>query len=97
MHVPAHADVIGTEVLLARPIADISLGGCKFDGPAWEESGQSLTLILSFTGSSGEPLPITGSVVRATDTDMAVRFLPTNDEQKALLRRHLDESDEATG
>ncbi|MEZ4452360.1 MAG: PilZ domain-containing protein [Nannocystaceae bacterium] len=97
MHIPALADVIGTEVLLARPIGDISLGGCKFEGPAWEETGQALTLVLTVPGGAGEPLPIAASVVRASDSDMAVRFTNPSEEQKALLLRFLDESDEATG
>ena len=96
MHIAAHADVIGTEVLLARPVGDISLGGCKFDGPAWEETGAAVTMILSFPELPGEPLPIAGVVVRAGEADMAIRFQSPSDEQKALLRRCLEEGAEAT-
>lgn len=97
MHIAAHADVIGSEVLLARPVGDISLGGCKFEGPAWEDNGAAVTMILSFPDHPSEPLPIAGVVVRASEVDMAVRFQSPSDEQKALLRRFLEENGEAAG
>ncbi|NVB40899.1 PilZ domain-containing protein [Pseudenhygromyxa sp. WMMC2535] len=83
------ADVIGEEVMLRRPLGDISLGGCRFDGPAWEAVGTGLTLVLDFP--SGAQLPVQGTVVRASRSDMGVRFCDVSDEQKWGLRKHVRE------
>jgi hypothetical protein len=86
----AMADVIGREVVLARQLGDISLGGCRFDGPAWEQQGQEVQIVLSFP-RVGVNLPLSGIVVRASDEDMGVRFDNLSDEQKWALRKHIRE------
>ena len=85
------ADVVGEEVLLAQPLEDISLGGCRFVGPAWEVAGTELQLVLSFP-ASGAQVPLDGTVVRANDADMGVRFHAITDEQKWALRKHIREA-----
>jgi len=86
--VEARADVIGEEVVLARIVADVSLGGCRFGVPAWEIAGTVVQLVLSFPTLSAN-LPLSGRVVRATDHDMGVRFENLSDEQKWALRKHI--------
>lgn len=85
------ADVIGQEVMLAHPLDDISLGGCRFAAPAWEPEGSELQLVLDFP-ASGASIPVMGLVVRATARDMGVRFHDISDEQKWALRKHLRET-----
>ena len=85
------ADVIGEEVMLARPVADISLGGCRFGGRAWETAGTEVQLVLTFP-ALGANLPVTGVVVRSSDRDMGVRFQNLSDEQKWALRKHIREA-----
>lgn len=96
LRIHARADIIGSEVLLAAPIEDVSLGGCKLAGPAWEEVGAPVTMILSFPEIADANLPLTGVVVRASERDMAIRFQGLSDEQKALLKKHIDVSVEAS-
>ncbi|MBV1859373.1 MAG: PilZ domain-containing protein [Nannocystaceae bacterium] len=45
--IPATADVIGHEVVLAAPMADLSMGGCRFAGRGWEPPGTEVALVLS--------------------------------------------------
>jgi hypothetical protein len=90
LSIEAKADIIGTEVVLGRPLADLSLGGCRFDGAAWETTEQSLELVLSFPGA-GAHLPLGGVVVRSTGDDMGVRFDNLSEEQKWALRKHIRE------
>lgn len=87
----ALADVIGAEVVLGRPVADISLGGCRFAGRAWEEPGSTVQLVVSFP-TLGANLPLTGTVVRASERDMGVKFQDLSDEQKWALRKHIREA-----
>lgn len=96
LRIHAHADVIGSEVVLTRTVEDLSLGGCKFAGPAWEEPGQQVALVLTFPALSAA-LPLSGVVVRAGAGDMAVRFYNLGDEQKGALRKHILDSQEAAG
>lgn len=86
--VEARADVIGEEVVLSHPVADISLGGCRFAGPAWELPGTTVQIVLTFPTLAAN-LPLTGRVVRATDHDMGLRFESLSDEQKWALRKHI--------
>lgn len=86
------ADIIGEEVMLARPIADISLGGCRFGGRAWETAGTEVELVLSFPAVGGANLPVSGVVVRSSERDMGVRFQNLSDEQKWALRKHIREA-----
>jgi hypothetical protein len=86
--VDARADLIGEEVVLSHPIADISLGGCRFGEPAWEVAGTVVQIVLTFP-TLGANLPLTGRVVRATDHDMGLRFENLSDEQKWALRKHI--------
>jgi hypothetical protein len=85
------ADVIGEEVMLAHPVDDISLGGCRFVGPAWEAQGSELQLVIAFP-ASGAAVPVAGLVVRANERDMGVRFHEITDEQKWALRKHIREA-----
>lgn len=88
LRVTATADVIGNEVVLARGLEDLSLGGCRFGGPAWEEPGQEVQMVLTFP-QLGANLPLSGVVVRASKKDMGVRFANLSDEQKWALRKHI--------
>lgn len=87
----ARADIIGAEVVLGRPVADISLGGCRFAGRAWEDPGTPVHLVVSFPGI-GANLPLTGQVVRASERDMGIKFHDLSDEQKWALRKHIREA-----
>lgn len=89
-YVTARADVIGEEVVLGLPVADISLGGCRFAGEAWEKAGTEVQLVLSFASLSAN-LPLTGVVVRSSDRDMGIKFQELSDEQKWALRKHIRE------
>jgi len=84
----ATADVIGTEVILARPLGDLSLGGCRFDGPAWEDKGTIVEIVLAFPATDGN-IVLSGEIVRSGEEDMGVRFVNLADEQKWALRKHL--------
>ncbi len=86
----AQADVLGEEVVLARPVADISLGGCRFAGRAWESAGTEVQLVLSFPSLDAH-LPVSGVVVRSSERDMGIRFHNLSDEQKWALRKHIRE------
>lgn len=86
--VEARADVIGEEVVLLRTIADISLGGCRFAGSAWESAGTLVQMVLTFP-TLGSNLPILARVVRATKHDMGLRFENLSDEQKWALRKYI--------
>ena len=88
LRVPARADVIGTEVVLSKPLADISQGGCRLLGRGWEPEGAIVQMVLRFPSLDAN-LPLTGMVVRSTDTDMGIRFHNLSDEQKWALRKHL--------
>ncbi len=89
--IPARADVIGCEVVLGRPVADLSLGGCRFGGRGWERAGADVELVLSFPKLSAN-LPLTGIVVRSSDRDMGIKFHNLSDEQKWALRKHIREA-----
>ncbi len=89
LRIHAHADVIGSEVVLARPLEDLSLGGCKLVGPAWEPLGQNVAVVLSFDAAEGAHLPLQGVVVRATEADLAIRFQNLGDEQRSALEGYI--------
>jgi len=98
LRVQAQADVIGAEVVLCRAVEDLSLGGCKFAGPAWEEAGATVSLVLSFpaAGAASMPsMPVMGTVVRAGARDLAIRFQGLGDEQRATLRKHIQDNQDA--
>ena len=86
--IDATADLIGEEVVLGRPVADISLGGCRFGGPGWEAPGTDVQMVFTFPNLRVH-LPLTGVIVRSTERDLAVRFHNLSDEQKWALRKHL--------
>lgn len=88
LSIQATADVIGEEVVLGREIADISLGGCRFQTPGWETAGTEVQMVFTFPNLRVN-LPLHGVVVRSTDHDLAVRFSSLSDEQKWALRKHL--------
>lgn len=85
------ADMIGSEVMLARPVDDISMGGVRFAGPAWEPEHAPVKLVLGFP-DSGAAVAVEGRIVRVSPTDMGVRFIDMNDEQKWALRKHVREA-----
>jgi hypothetical protein len=89
--IPATADVIGHEVVLAAPLADLSMGGCRFAGKGWEAPGTEVELVLSFPRKAAN-LPIRGIVVRASNRDMGIQFQNLSDEQKWALRKHIREA-----
>lgn len=99
LRVHAQADVVGAEVVLWRALEDLSLGGCKLGGPAWEEVGAAVSLVLSFptigSMASMPSMPLMGTVVRGGSRDMAIRFHGMSDEQRATLRKHIQDSHEA--
>lgn len=86
--IPATADVIGHEVVLAAPLADLSMGGCRFAGKGWESPGVEVDIVLSFPRQSAN-LPLSGVVVRASNRDMGIQFQNLSDEQKWALRKHI--------
>ncbi len=86
--IPATADVIGHEVVLATPLADLSMGGCRFAGKGWESPGVEVDIVLSFPRQSAN-LPLRGVVVRASNRDMGIQFKSLSDEQKWALRKHI--------
>ncbi|MCX4239809.1 PilZ domain-containing protein [Paraliomyxa miuraensis] len=86
--VDARADVIGEEVVLSHPVADLSMGGCRFGEPAWESPGTLVQIVITFPTLAAN-LPLAGRVVRATEHDMGLRFENLTDEQKWALRKHL--------
>jgi len=94
LRVHAHADVVGAEVVLWRALEDLSLGGCKLAGPAWEEAGAAVSLVLSFP-AVGASVPVVGTVVRASARELAIRFQGLGDEQRATLRKHIQDSQDA--
>ncbi len=93
--VHAYADVIGTEVVLWRPVEDLSLGGCRVAGPAWESPGTAVALVLSFPALAVS-MPVPAAVLRSTSRAMALHFPNLSDDQKAALRRHMQDSHDAT-
>jgi hypothetical protein len=88
VRVPVRADLLGSEVALGIDLDDVSLGGCRVGQPAWEPKGQPLQIVLDFTGL-GVQLTVRGEVVRASATDLGVRFVELSDDQKWGLRKHL--------
>lgn len=94
LRVHAQADVVGAEVVLWRALEDLSLGGCKLAGPAWEEAGAAVSLVLSFP-AVGASMPVAGTVVRASARELAIRFQGLGDEQRATLRKHIQDSQDA--
>jgi hypothetical protein len=94
LRVHAHADVVGAEVVLWRPLEDLSLGGCKLVGPAWEEPGTALSVVLSFPAIAAS-LPLAAVVVRGGPRDMALRFQGITEEQRQALRKHIQDSHDA--
>ncbi len=96
LRIHAQADVIGAEVILGRTVEDLSLGGCKFGGPAWEEPGQQVSLVISFPALSAS-ISLAGVVVRSGPSDMAIRFQGLGEEQRGALRKHILDSQEAAG
>lgn len=87
----ARADVIGDEVVLGHSVADISLGGCRFEGSAWESAGVEVELVVTFPGL-GANLPLRGVVVRSSPHDMGVKFHDLSDDQRWALRKYLREA-----
>lgn len=86
--------MIGAEVVLWRPLEDLSLGGCKFAGPAWEEAGSAVSVVLSFPAIAAS-MPLAAVVVRGGAKDMALRFSGISEEQRAALRKHIQDSHDA--
>lgn len=89
LRLSAYADVIGTEVLLAREVSDISLGGLRFSGRAWEQAGSKLEIVLSFPDAGAATVHVTGEVVRASDLDMGIKFIGMSEEQRWALKKYV--------
>jgi hypothetical protein len=94
LRVLAHADVIGAEVVLWRPLEDLSLGGCKLGGPGWEEAGAHVSVVLSFPAITAN-LPLPAVVVRSGARGMALRFHGISEDQRHALRKHIQDSQDA--
>ena len=94
LRVQAQADVIGAEVVLWRALEDLSLGGCKLAGPAWEEAGAQVQVVLSFP-AIGASVPLPAVVVRSGARDLALRFHGISEEQRQTLRKHMQDSHDA--
>jgi len=77
---------------MVRPVADISLGGCRFAGDAWENVDTEVELVLTFP-ALGANLPLRGVVVRSNADGMAIKFHSLSEEQKWALRKHLREAE----
>lgn len=84
----ARADVLGREVVLGVSVGDISLGGCRFEGRAWEANGSDVQLLVTFEGT-GSSLQLSGTVVRSGERDMGIRFAGLSEDQKWALRKAL--------
>ena len=91
LRINAKADIIGEEVVLGRPLDNISMGGCSVGGHASEAEGSEVQMVLSFP-THGTNLPVYGTVVRANDSAMGIRFSDLSDEQKWALRKHIREA-----
>ncbi len=90
LRLDAKVDVIGREVVLNRRLEDISMGGCRITGQAWESVGAELQLVIAFP-ALGASVPVRGIVVRAGERDTGIRFDRVSDEQKWALRKHIRE------
>ncbi len=73
---------------MSRILEDLSLGGCRFLGPAWEDRGTRVTMVLSFPERSAN-LPVHGVVVRASRSELAIRFHDLTEQQFNSLRGYL--------
>jgi hypothetical protein len=82
----AHADILGTQVVLRQPVRDISVGGCQFEGLAWEEIGTQIEIVLSFADSQVH-VPVRAQVVHASLQRWGVRFTGLNEDQRWAMRR----------
>ncbi len=91
LQVEARLDAIGTEVVLGKILEDISMGGCKVRGPAWETVGVELALVIYFP-RQGVNIPLQGVVARAAAQDTGIRFHKLGDDQKWALRKQLREA-----
>ena len=94
LRVLAHADVIGAEVVLGRPLEDLSLGGCKLGGPGWEDAGATVSVLLNFPAITAN-LALPAVVLRSGARGMALRFHGISEEQRHTLRKHMQDSQEA--
>lgn len=94
LRVLAHADVIGAEVVLWRPLEDLSMGGCRFGEPGWEEPGAHVSVVLSFPAITAN-LPLPAVVVRSHGRGMALRFQGISEDQRHALRKHIQDSQDA--
>jgi hypothetical protein len=82
------ADIIGSEIMLGRSVADISLGGCRLSGEGWEEPGAKMEMVLSFP-DQGANVVVNVEVVRSTPRDMGCRFCDLTDDQKWALKKYV--------
>ena len=94
LRVLAHADIIGAEVVLWRPLEDLSLGGCKLGGPGWEGAGALVSVVLGFPAITAN-LPLPAVVVRSGPRGMALRFQGISEDQRHTLRKHIQDSQDA--
>jgi len=82
----AIADVIGEEVILAKPVSAFGIGGCSFSEPAWETCGKQVELILSFPEQHVH-IPLQGLVSLSSLKNMEIRFMNLSQEQRWALEK----------
>src|SRR5687767_1462446 len=86
----AHADVVGAQVVLWRPLEDLGLGGCKLGGPGWEEAGAQVSVMLTFPAINAN-LSLPAVVLRSDVRGMALRFQGISEDQRHTLRKHIQD------
>lgn len=69
-------------------MADLSLAGCRFKGPAWETVGTEVQLMVTLPRLSTH-VPMQGVVTRADAAELTIKFQHMTDDQISDLRKHL--------
>lgn len=82
----ALADVLGEEVVLARPVIEIGPTGIRLEGSAWEAPGRRVVVVVSMGGSH---VPLRGVVAQSGGGSMQIDFEQLSEEQKWALRKQL--------
>ncbi len=89
LHVQACADILGDEIVLRAPLADLSQGGCRIARPVGDQPGQALTVVLELAGAAEPGLAVSAQLVRRSESAAAVRFVDLTPDQRRALRTHL--------
>ncbi len=81
--------MLGSEIVLRAPIADLSQGGCRIARPLGTQPGEPCTVVLELAASTDPGLPLSAELVRRSQTSAALRFVDLAPEQRRELRTHL--------